>query len=248
LSKAGKISGRKKGDIAMRKLKCVLCLVLFSLAGALSAETPTVHHAARADEYVCPPCGCAHDKEVFHAPGTCPSCGMQLVLKGSPASMPMSYPTARQRVAILIFDGVQIIDYTGPYEVFGQAGFEVVTVAAKPDMIQTSMGMKVMPHYDLAHAPKADVVVVPGGDGVAQAQQDPQVIKWIQDSAKDAQHVLSVCNGAYILARTGLLDGTKSRSLRRRWAITSATRQIYICSTNKAKCAACSGITRKWQR
>ena len=160
------------------------------------------------EEYGGPPCGCADDGKVFHAAGACPSCGMQLVLKGSPASLPMNTgpAAARQRVAILIFDGVQIIDYTGPYEVFGQAGFEVVTVAAKPDMIQTSMGMKVTPHHTLANAPKADVLVIPGGS-VNQTQEDPQVIKWIQESAKDAQHVLSVCNGAYILARTGLLDG-----------------------------------------
>lgn len=189
--------------------KCVLCLVLFLLVGAFSAETATLHnHFGAADEYVCPPCGCSDDGKVFHEAGVCSSCGMRLVLKGSPGSLPMNAgpATARQRVAILIFDGVQIIDYTGPYEVFGQAGFEVITVAAKPDVIQTAMGMRVTPHYTLADAPKADVLVIPGGN-VQPTQENAQVVKWIQDSAKDAQHVLSVCNGAYILAKTGLLDG-----------------------------------------
>lgn len=192
----------------MRKSKCVLYVVLCLFMGGLSAETATSYRMVPTAEYVCPPCGCGDDGKVFAEPGVCPSCGMGLVLKGSPASMPMNTgpAPARQRVAILIFDGVQIIDYTGPYEVFGQAGFEVLTVAAKPDTIQTAMGMRVTPHYTLANAPKADVIVVPGGS-VTRTQEDPQVIKWIQDSAKDAQHVLSVCNGAYILAKTGLLDG-----------------------------------------
>ncbi len=159
--------------------------------------------------YVCPPCGCADDDKVFDAPGACPSCQMNLVRKGSAASIPHEHerPEARQKVAILIFDGVQIIDYTGPYEVFGQAGFNVFTVAAKPDLIQTAMGMKVTPNYTLENAPKPDVIVVPGGDGVRRTQQDAQIIKWIQEKSRDAAHVLSVCNGAYILARTGLLDG-----------------------------------------
>ena len=59
----------------------------------------------------------------------------------------------RQKVAILIFEGVQIIDYTGPYEVFGQAGFNVYTVAEKPGTLTTSMGMKVTPNYTFDNAP-----------------------------------------------------------------------------------------------
>jgi copper(I)-binding protein/putative intracellular protease/amidase len=197
-----------KEEIAMVKLNCVLLALAVMLTSAISASRMETASFGEAEEYVCPPCGCSEDGKVFHEAGVCSACSMNLVLKGSPASAPMNTGSraARQRVAILIFDGVQIIDYTGPYEVFGQAGFEVVTVAAKPDMIQTSMGMKVTPHFTLENAPKADVIVVPGGN-VQPTQEDAQVIKWIQDSAKDAQHVLSVCNGAYILAKTGLLDG-----------------------------------------
>ena len=113
---------------------------------------------------------------------------------------------ARMRAAILIFDGVQIIDYTGPYEVFGQAGFETFTVAEKPEPITTSMGMIVTPNYTLDDSPQPDVLVIPGGH-IDDALNSPKVIKWIQEREKGARHVLSVCNGAFILARTGLLDG-----------------------------------------
>ncbi|HKI02462.1 MAG TPA: DJ-1/PfpI family protein [Thermoanaerobaculia bacterium] len=109
-------------------------------------------------------------------------------------------------VAILIFDGVQIIDYSGPYEVFGQAGFRVFTVAASAEPITTNMGMKVTPSYTLDNAPEARVVVVPGG-GVDSSAKDPRILGWLRESAAKAEHLLTVCNGAFILAGTGLLDG-----------------------------------------
>lgn len=119
---------------------------------------------------------------------------------------PQSSLAESQGVAILIFDGVQIIDYTGPYEVFGQAGLRVFTVAATTAPITTTMGMKVTPDYALAQAPPADVLVIPGGD-IRPALNSPEVIAWIRERAAPARHVLSVCNGALILAKTGLLDG-----------------------------------------
>jgi copper(I)-binding protein/putative intracellular protease/amidase len=73
-------------------------------------------------------------------------------------------------------------------------------------MITTSMGMRVTPHHTLEDAPVADVLLIPGG-GVTATQEDPRVIRWIRERAERAEYVLSVCNGAYILAKTGLLDG-----------------------------------------
>ena len=164
--------------------------------------------AADKKEYVCPPCGCDKDGQTFNAEGTCASCGMRLVEKGSAAARPMQPQpqVQRRQVAILIFDGVQIIDYTGPYEVFGQAGFNVFTVAEKPDQITTAMGMKVTPSFTIDNCPAPNILVIPGG-GVTQTQNNQTILKWIQDTSKKSEYVMSVCNGAYILARTGLLDG-----------------------------------------
>src|SRR5258707_11319700 len=131
---------------------------------------------------------------------------MALIIKGGVAATPATPSEAAKKVAILIFDGVQIIDYTGPYEVFGAAGLEVFTVATSAATITTNMGMKVTPHYTLDDAPAADVLLIPGG-GVIPTQQDPRVLKWIQEKSKQAEYVMSVCNGAYILSKTGLLDG-----------------------------------------
>lgn len=110
------------------------------------------------------------------------------------------------KVAILIFDGVQIIDFTGPYEVFGQAGFSPFTVAPSAGPITTSMGMKVTPTHTLADAPEADILLLPGGD-VDRHLDNPELIAWIKQRTGAADHVLSVCNGAFFLARAGLLDG-----------------------------------------
>ena len=121
-----------------------------------------------------------------------------------------------RNLAILVFEGVQIIDYTGPWEVFGHAmggehqqAFEIYTVAPKAGPITTSMGMSVNPKYTFANAPKADVLVLPGGD-VEPFMDDPAVKKWVQESAKSAEIVLSVCNGAFFLGRAGLLDGLEA--------------------------------------
>src|SRR5262245_45619864 len=68
---------------------------------------------------------------------------------------------SKMTVAILIFPGVQIIDYTGPYEVFGHAGFQIFTVAEKPDMLTTAMGMQVTPNYTFDNHPTPDVLMLP---------------------------------------------------------------------------------------
>jgi putative intracellular protease/amidase len=194
-----------------RKYASISLVMVFALGFLAVMSKDSIFPQPNGDEYVCPPCGCGNDDKVHNEPGTCSVCGMQLVLKGSAAAQTaMQGPLPnRKKAAILIFDGVQIIDYTGPYEVFGQAGMDVFTVAVTPQVITTAMGMKVTPHYTLDDAPAANVLLIPGG-GVINTQQDPNVIKWIQERAKQAEYVVSVCNGAYILAKTGLLDGLKA--------------------------------------
>jgi putative intracellular protease/amidase len=182
-------------------------LITLSLNVA-SNFTVTIDEKGERKAYGCPPCGCGKDDAVYEQPGVCPVCEMALIEKGSQANHQASRPAQppRKKVAILIFDGVQIIDYTGPFEVFGQAGFDVYTVSISTNKISTSMGMEVVPKYSLDQAPQADILVIPGGN-VDRAQENPAIIKWIQGQSKDAEHVLSVCNGAFILAKTGLLDG-----------------------------------------
>jgi putative intracellular protease/amidase len=116
-------------------------------------------------------------------------------------------------VAILLFDRVEIIDFAGPWEVFGGADYKVFTVAEKLDPVNTVYGQKIVADYTFDNSPKADVLLVPGG-GVRDAVNNPKLITWVQEHAKASTYVMSVCTGAFILAKAGLLDGLSATTVR----------------------------------
>lgn len=194
----------------MRKSIHVYALLLAALA--LTSPLHAQQTAAKL-EYVCPPCGSPCDNAVHEKPGACATCGMSFIIKGSAPQVnrpSRQHEIAHQkRVAIFIFDGVQIIDYAAPYEVFGQAGFEVFTVGEKTASITTAMGMRVIPQYDFSNHPAANVLLIPGGE-VPQHQDKQNVLDWIRANTARAEAVLSVCNGAFFLAKAGLLDGLEA--------------------------------------
>ena len=113
-------------------------------------------------------------------------------------------------VAFLISDGAQVIDFTGPWEVFqdvmvpGRADrpFRLFTVSESTAPIHTSGGMKIVPDYTFENAPVPKVIVIP-----AQSKPSEATLEWIRKSTKTADVTMSVCTGAFVLARTGLLSG-----------------------------------------
>ncbi len=181
----------------MKNLIAITALLLLCLALVGAAESPK--------HYVCTPCGMACDKTVYDKPGTCPVCGSPLVDQKA-AEAALANRPAGKKVGILIFNGVEIIDYTGPWEVFGTANFDVYTVAETKEPITTAMGMTVVPNFTFADAPQSDIFLVPGGNIHPPLSSAP-TMKWIKDETARAQTTISVCNGAFILASAGLLDG-----------------------------------------
>ena len=173
-------------------------LQTLDLRGA--AFEPMTQQAAAKKVYVCPPCGQACDKLTFDGPGNCPQCGMKLIPQGGGAE---DSPPA---VAVLLFNAVEIIDFAGPWEVFGGAGYQVFSVAEKLDPLTTVYGQKIIADYTFENSPKPDVLLVPGG-GVRGAVDNPNLIKWVQEQSRKSKYTLSVCTGAFILAKAGLLDG-----------------------------------------
>jgi putative intracellular protease/amidase len=109
-------------------------------------------------------------------------------------------------VAMLLYPGVEIIDISGPWEAFGTAGFLVHTVAEKSDPLTLVFNQKVVPDYTFENSPRADILLVPGG-GYTQAMQNPRLIQWLQSKSKDVSYVMSVCTGAFVLGKAGLLAG-----------------------------------------
>jgi transcriptional regulator GlxA family with amidase domain len=100
--------------------------------------------------------------------------------KAKVSAPPAQQKALQRNLAILIFDGVQIIDYTGPYETFGHVysddapAFNIYTVSEKTAPITTAMGMSVIPKYSFENAPEPDVLLIPGGDVRAQLENPMQ--------------------------------------------------------------------------
>ena len=128
---------------------------------------------------------------------------------------------SRVQVGILLFDGVEILDFAGPFEVFSRtrlvpgvesrrseasAPFRVFTVARHPGPISTTGGLRVLPDRDFASTEPVDLLVVPGGFGTRALLDEPEVLDWIRRTAASARQVASVCTGALLLARAGLLS------------------------------------------
>ncbi len=117
-----------------------------------------------------------------------------------------------RRVAILVFDGVELLDFAGPGEVFAAAGhgraFEVFTVGETRAPIVSQGFVEVTPRHAIADSPPPDVLVIPGG-GVHSVLDSPALMQWIKSTAATAT-VMSVCNGAFVLAQAGLLDGLEA--------------------------------------
>lgn len=130
----------------------------------------------------------------------------------------------KRPVVILGFHGVQALDLVGPFDVFTAAtsvlasdgrtddgrtddGYDVRVVSLRGGPVATGTGLEIVSHLLPDPRGGIDTVVLPGGFGVDAARRDPEVIAWIQTVAKTARRVVSVCNGAFLAAQAGLLDG-----------------------------------------
>lgn len=116
-------------------------------------------------------------------------------------------------VSILIFDEVEVLDFCGPFEVFSVADreahprpFRVQLVAERQTPVLARNGLSVNPHCDLQTADPADVLVVPGGWGTRREVHNAGLVDWIRQASERAELVLSVCTGALLLGKAGLLD------------------------------------------
>jgi transcriptional regulator GlxA family with amidase domain len=117
-------------------------------------------------------------------------------------------PGGTIRTAVAVGPGVNVIDMSGPWEVFqdsavsgARAQFELFTVAADREPVSASGGLLVTPTYTYETAPAPHLVVIPAH------QSTERTVRWLRDVAGHADLLMSVCTGAFVLAQTGLLDG-----------------------------------------
>jgi transcriptional regulator GlxA family with amidase domain len=128
-------------------------------------------------------------------------------------------------VGIFLFDGVEVLDFAGPFEVFSRtrlepgidsrrsddsAPFHVFTVARTAAPITATGGLEVRPRYSFADAPRVDLLLVPGGFGTRSLLDDAETLEWIRGVAGRARKVTSVCTGSLLLAKAGLLEGKRA--------------------------------------
>src|ERR1700736_349657 len=107
-----------------------------------------------------------------------------------------------RRVCIVVFDGVEVLDFCGPFEVFSVTGgrqgltpFEVCTVAEEARPITARGGLSVNPEHSFESCFRPDILLVPGGMGTRREMNNPAMLRWLKDCAGESELVLSVCSG-----------------------------------------------------
>jgi transcriptional regulator GlxA family with amidase domain len=124
---------------------------------------------------------------------------------------------AGMRIVAVVFPDVQSLDVTGPTEVFsiaqrlGHAPYEIELVASSAAPVRASSGLRLVPDRAVgACRGPIDTLVVAGGLGTVAARRDEQLVAWLREAAGRSRRVTSVCTGAFLLAKAGLLDGRRA--------------------------------------
>ena len=124
--------------------------------------------------------------------------------------------SGRRNIAILVFDGVQVLDFAGAFEVFSRLDRDNVFLVSRTGApVKTWRGVMLTPKYALAAAPKPDLIVLPGGD-VGPVSRDSAVLQWVHRASADSSHLLTICTGAFIALRAHVLDGRNATTFWRR--------------------------------
>ena len=153
---------------------------------------------------------------------------------------------------ILLFDGFEELDALGPWEVFGAAIEQfpqdrVLGVAPVARELRAAKGLRVLPDCDFDTAPRLDVIVVPGGSGAREVAKDPRALQWLRERAGQTRWLTSVCTGALLLERAGVLRGRRATThwmftdeLEQRGGVTVARGERYVRDGNVVTAA---GVT-----
>lgn len=142
----------------------------------------------------------------------------------------------RKRLGIVVFDEVEVLDFCGPFEVFSvtrlneeqrqqePSPFDVLLVAQFDRPITTTGGMKVLPDITFDNCPSLDILVVPGGWGTRSEMKNETLLSFVRTHAAHVEILASVCTGALILGRAGLLDGLRATT---HWRSLQMMRELF---------------------
>ena len=120
-------------------------------------------------------------------------------------------------VGFLVIDGVYNTELTAPFDMFHHTvfhtkpGMRVFTVAPTLEPVTTFEGLRLLPDYSFADAPEIDVLVVASAEHNMDTDlEDEELIDWVRRTGEDADYVVSLCDGAFVLAQAGLLDARQA--------------------------------------
>jgi transcriptional regulator GlxA family with amidase domain len=119
----------------------------------------------------------------------------------------------KRNVGILLFESAELLDFAGPFEAFSVASelnnyelFDVFAVAKQLNPIETINGLSVNPKYDFNNCPSIDILIIPGGVGTRKLMVDADSLSWIEAKHLSSELTISICTGAMVLGKMGLLD------------------------------------------
>ena len=119
-------------------------------------------------------------------------------------------------VAVVLFEGVEELDFVGPWEVFTMAGLvtrgdvTAFTVAERAGVVKCAKGLQVVAEFAFEDCPKADIVLVPGGLATRVEVDNPEMIAFLSKMDARAEYTTSVCTGALLLEKAGILKGLRA--------------------------------------
>lgn len=131
-------------------------------------------------------------------------------------------------VGIVLFPGVEELDFVGPYEVFGGLTFQdrdwrVITISEAGDSVKAANGLSINVDHSFDDAPRLDVLLLPGGLSTRIEVDNLRMIEFVQRAGKEASYVTSVCTGAFILHRAGFLFGKRATT---HWGAVQGLREL----------------------
>jgi transcriptional regulator GlxA family with amidase domain len=127
-------------------------------------------------------------------------------------------------LGVLLFPGFEVLDAYGPLELWGnlKKKVRIVIIAANSGEIVSAQGPKTVADFSYENAPPLDLILVPGGMGVVKLLNDQATLEWLRARSAKAEIVMSVCNGASLLAAAGILDGRQATTNKMLWGMATA--------------------------
>lgn len=134
-------------------------------------------------------------------------------------------------LGLILFHDFETLDVAGPLEMFGCLPDEIkiILIAEKKAPIQSFQGQFLLAETDFGHAPPLDIILVPGGMGTRTEVNNQNLLSFIRDRSQQAELILSVCTGAALLAKAGILDNKRATSNKRAldWVISQGPKTLW---------------------